>query len=265
MANAEMNFWDHVDALRGTLLRAGAVVVCAAVVLFIFMGDIFDSVILAPCRPDFPLYRFFDYLSTLGAISPDGAGTPFSISLVNIQLASQLFIHLSTSGWLALILSFPVVIYQIWSFIAPALYPAERRNASLAFLAGNVLFYLGIAVGYFIVFPLTLRFLADYRLSDSITNTITIESYMDNFLLLTMLMGCVFELPILAWLLGKTGLLKRSFFSRYRRHAIVALLVVAAMITPTGDPFTLFVVFLPIYLLWELSSRLIPHASDGEK
>lgn len=258
MGNEEMNFWDHVDELRGVLLRSGAVVLSAAVVLFIFMGDIFDAVILAPCRPEFPLYRLFDHLQGLGPFAPDVAGSDFHVDLINIRLASQFFIHMSTSCWLAVILSFPFIIYQLWGFISPALYPHERRNASAAFVWGNMMFYIGIAVGYFLVFPLTLRFLADYRLSDSIPNTITIESYMDNFLLLTLLMGCVFELPLLAWLLGKTGLLTRGFFNRYRRHAIVALLTVAAIITPTGDPFTLFVVFLPIFMLWEGSATLVP-------
>lgn len=258
MVNEEMNFWDHVDVLRGVLLRSGAVVLAAAAVLFIFMGDIFDAVILAPCRPDFPLYRLLGHLQGLGPFAPDGVGGDFHVDLINIRLASQFFIHMSTSCWLAVTLLFPFIIYQLWRFIAPALYPHERRNASAAFLWGNLMFYVGIAVGYFLVFPLTLRFLADYRLSESIPNTITIESYMDNFLLLTLLMGCVFELPLLAWLLGKTGLLTRGFFNRYRRHAIVALLIVAAIITPTGDPFTLFVVFLPIFMLWEGSATLVP-------
>ena len=120
------------------------------------------------------------------------------------------------------------------------------------------MFYLGIAVGYFLVFPLTLRFLADYQLSEAVPNTISIESYMDNFFIITFMMGIVFELPLLAWLLGKIGFLTRSFFGNYRRHAIVVLLVIAAMITPTGDPFTLAAVFFPIYFLWEFSSRLVP-------
>jgi len=123
------------------------------------------------------------------------------------------------------------------------------------------MFYLGVAVGYFLVFPLTLRFLADYQLSEAIPNTISLDSYMDNFFIITFMMGVAFELPLLAWLLGKMGFLSRDFFSKYRRHAIVVLLILAAMITPTGDPFTLSAVFFPIYFLWELSSRLVPKTS----
>lgn len=257
-ASGEPGFWDHVDALRGVLLRIGGVIVVLATVLFWFMREIFDSVILAPCRADFPLYRLLDNLEGLGAFAPQSAGTDFHVELINIQLASQFFIHLSTSCWLAAILAFPFIIYQLWTFVEPALYPSEKRNVRMAFLWGNIMFFIGVAVGYFLVFPLTLRFLADYQLSADIPNTITIDSYMDNFLLLTLLMGTVFELPMLAWTLGKMGLLTRSFFNRYRRHAIVALLIIAAMITPTGDPFTLFVVFLPIYLLWEGSASIVP-------
>ena len=115
-----------------------------------------------------------------------------------------------------------------------------------------------MACGYFLVFPLTLRFLADYRLSDMIPNRISLTSYMDNFMMLILIMGIIFELPVVAWLLGKARLLHRGIFERYRRHAIVALLVLAAVVTPTGDPFTLTVVFLPIYLLWEVSALVVP-------
>ena len=120
------------------------------------------------------------------------------------------------------------------------------------------MFYLGVATGYFLVFPLAVKFLAGYRLSDVIEPMVTLTSYMDNFFTLLLMMGAVFELPLVAWLLGKMGLLTRGFFSRYRRHAIVVLLIVAAIITPNGDPFTLFLFFIPIYALWEGSARLVP-------
>ena len=123
---------------------------------------------------------------------------------------------------------------------------------------GNLMFYLGTAAGYFVVFPITLRFLAEYRLSELIPNQISLDSYMDNFFVLILVMGIVFELPLLAWLLGRMGILSREFFNKFRRHAIVVLLILAAIITPTGDPFTLMIVFLPIYLLWELSAFVVP-------
>lgn len=254
----DMNFWGHLDALRSTLLRAIAVIFTAAVALFIFMPWIFDNIILAPTKCDFPLYRLFNDRAGGSSILPDFSASGFPIELINIELASQFFIHMSTSYWLAVVLSFPVIIYILWGFISPALYNDERRGIKRAFIFGNAMFYLGVATGYFLVFPITLRFLSGYQLSTAIPNVISLSSYMDNFIIICLMMGIVFELPLLAWLLGKMGILTRQFFGKYRRHAIVALLIVAAIVTPTGDPFTLAVVFFPIYLLWELSSRLVP-------
>ena len=149
------------------------------------------------------------------------------------------------------------MVFELWRFICPALYNNEKRGVRFTFFLGTVLFYMGCTVGYSLVFPLTLRFLYTYQLSAAISNQLSLESYMDNFLMLIFMMGIIFELPILSWLLSKLGLLRRTFFSRYRRHAVVLLLVVAAFITPSSDPFTLFAVFLPIYLLWELSALLV--------
>lgn len=256
----EQGFWDHLDDFRDVLIKIGATVVIAAVALFVFMRPIMDNIILAPCTGDFPLYHLFDSIGTNGdsAWLPALGSDNFKVPLINIELASQFFLHLSLSCWLAIVLTFPIDIYLLWTFVRPGLYPEERKGAVKAFALGNLMFYLGIAMGYFIVFPMTLRFLADYQLSGSIPNTISINSYIDNFLVIILLMGLVFELPLLAWLLGKTGLLSRRFFSTYRRHAIVVLMLMAAIITPTGDPFTLFLVFIPIYILWEASAWLTP-------
>ena len=252
----EMSFWDHFSELRGVLMRVALTLIVLAVVFFIFMPNIFDAVILAPCRANFPLYRLFDAISP-----PDAGAEPFEVKLTNYKLASQMFIHLSTSFHLAIVAGFPMVIYQLWRFVKPGLYERERRHAVRAFLFGNLMFYLGVGVGYFLVFPLTLRFLATYQLSELIPNVISLDSYIDNFMMIILVMGAVFELPLLAWLLGRMGLLKKAFFGKYRRHAIVVLLIAAALITPTGDPVTLLIVFVPLYALWEFSSTLVPSES----
>lgn len=253
----EMSFWDHLDVLRGVLIKIALVVVAMAIVFFALMPSIFDNLILAPCDGDFVLYRLFAKVTAgipgLPQFSTDG----FHVNLINIQLASQFFIHMSTSFWLALVFSFPVVIYLLWTFVSPALYEKEKRGIKRAFFFGNVMFFLGVAVGYFVVFPVTLRFLADYHVSAMVPNQISLDSYMDSFLMLIFIMGIIFELPLLSWLLGNIGVLHRGFFKKYRRHAIVVLLVLAAFITPTGDPFTLTIVFLPIYFLFEFSALLV--------
>ena len=256
-----MSFWDHLDVLRGILIRIAVVVVTVALVMFAVMPSLFDSVIMAPCKGDFVLYRAFERVTQALPFLPQFSTEGFHVDLINIQLASQFFIHISTSFWLALVLSFPIVLYLLWTFVAPALYEHEKRGVRLAFFIGNIMFFLGVAVGYFVVFPVTLRFLADYHVSSIVPNQISLDSYIDTFLMLIFVMGLVFELPLVAWLLGNVGVLKREFFRRYRRHAVVALMLLAAFITPTGDPFTLMIVFLPIYLLWELSAILVPHES----
>lgn len=237
------------------LLVTGVLAMCA----FAAMPWIFDNIIMAACSESFPTYRIFDRIAELTGSDTSGE---FRVDVVSLQLASQLFVHFSAACWTALIVGFPVIIYLLWGFVAPALYPEEKRGIRRAFFFGNIMFYLGVAVGYYLVFPLAVRFLATYQLSGAIRPIVSLDSYMDNFFTLLLMMGAVFELPLLAWLLGKMGLLTRSFFGRYRRHAIVALLIVAAVITPTGDPFTLFLVFVPIYALWEASARLVPESND---
>ncbi|MBR5086135.1 MAG: twin-arginine translocase subunit TatC [Muribaculaceae bacterium] len=253
----EMSFWEHLDVLRGVLIKIAVVLVVLAIVFFALMPTIFDNVILAPCKGDFVLYQLFEKLTAGIPGLPQFTTEGFHVELINIQLASQFFIHMSTSFWLALVFSFPIVIYLLWTFVSPALYEHEKRGIKRAFGFGNLMFFLGVAVGYFVVFPVTLRFLADYHVSAMVPNQISLDSYMDSFLMLIFIMGIIFELPLLAWLLGKIGVLKRSFFKKYRRHAIVVLLILAAFITPTGDPFTLTIVFLPIYFLYELSAWLV--------
>jgi sec-independent protein translocase protein TatC len=260
--NKELTFWEHLDALRGVLFRIAIVICALGVAAFCAMPWIFDNIILAPCSSDFPLYTGLEALSkACGYEVMPNENSQFAVNVTSLELTSQFFIHMSASCWLAFIFGFPIIIYLLWSFISPGLYDHEKRGAKRAFLFGNVMFFAGVAVGYYLVFPLAVRFLASYQLSEHINNLVSLDSYMDNFFTIVLLMGAVFELPLVAWLLGKMGLLKRDFFKHYRRHAIVALLIVAALITPTGDPFTLFAVFIPIYALWEFSSRLVPAAS----
>ena len=260
----EMSFWDHIDALRSVLIRIVLVLVVVTLGLFFVMPTIVDKVILAPCHGDFVLYRLFERMTSAVAWLPQFSIQGFEVELINIKLASQFFIHMSSSFWLALVLTFPIMLYLLWTFVAPALYPKEKRGVKTAFLIGCLMFFLGVAVGYYVVFPVTLRFLADYHVSQLVPNQISLDSYMDTFLMLIFIMGVIFELPLVAWLLGNLGVLHRGFFGTYRRHAIVLLLVLAAIITPTGDPFTLMVVFLPIYILYEISAYLVPKSDLSE-
>lgn len=260
----EMTFWDHLEALRWMLVRVFSALGIFIIGGFAFIPWIFEHVIMAPIDNQFFLYRWLAKMSEQVAIMPDDLTRPFHVSIINIRLSSQFFLHMSLSFWLALLITFPYLVYEVWKFICPALYENERKSMRFTFVFGTVMFFIGCVVGYSVVFPLTLRFLYNYQLSASISNQLSLDSYMDNFLMLVFMMGIVFELPLVSMLLGKVGILHRGFFSAYRRHAVVALLVVSAFITPSSDPFTLMAVFTPIYILWELSAFLVKPAPKDD-
>lgn len=254
--NQELTFWDHLDVLRAMLLRVGGVWLLAAIVLFAAMPQLFDRIVLGPCHGDFPLYRLIGQAAQALGLAGGGLGQALQIKLVNIDLAAPFLIHLSTACAMSVVVVAPYVVWELWRFIRPALYPNERRGVGKAFGLGTLMFYAGVAVSYFVVWPLTLRFLYAYPLSMAVENQISLRSYIDNFMMLTLCMGVAFELPVLTWLLSLLGIVDRSMLQRYRRHAAVAVVVLAAIITPTGDPFTLAVVAVPLYLLYELGIRL---------
>lgn len=251
----EMSFWSHLEALRWVLMRIILIYLILVGCCFAAMPHIFNSVILGPTSSDFILYQWLGSLGGDGTFFPDFS-SPFKVDIINVKLASQFITHISTSFCLGFLLIFPYLITEVWMFVRPALYDNEKRSVMALLAFGVPMFYLGCATGYFIVFPFTFRFLAQYELSSDITNMISLGSYIDNFLMLVFVMGIVFELPFVTWILSKMGLVTSGFLKKYRRQAVVTLLVLAAIITPTGDPFTLMVVFVPLYLLYELSILL---------
>ncbi|MBO4941836.1 MAG: twin-arginine translocase subunit TatC [Muribaculaceae bacterium] len=253
--DTEMTFWSHLEALRWVLMRVVLVYLVLAIACFCVMPYLFNNVILAPTTSDFILYRWLNGLGGDGTFFPDFS-SDFSVDIINVKLASQFTTHISTSFCLAFLLIFPYLITELWYFIRPALYENERRSVVVLLAFGVPMFYMGCVLGYFVVFPFTFRFLAQYDLSSEITNMISLNSYIDNFLMLIFIMGLVFELPFVVWVLSRLGLVTADFLRSYRRQAVVGLLVLSALITPTGDPFTLAVVFVPIYLLFELSVLL---------
>lgn len=255
--DSRMSFWDHLEVLRWALIRIATVLVILVVASFLAMPHIFDTLILGPASSDFFVYKWFASLGRAIPFLPDFSDDGFHVDIININVASQFMTHISTSFWLSLVLLFPYIVYELWKFVRPALYPSEKAAMSRAFLSGTFMFYLGCAVGYCLIFPFMFRFLAEYQVSLDIVNQISLNSYMNNFLGMVFIMGVVFELPLLAWLLSRLGILHREFLRQYRRHAVVVLLLLAAIITPTGDPFSLILVFVPLYLLYELSIRLV--------
>ena len=256
-----MSFWDHLEVLRWALFRSACVLMVILVGTFIAMPYIFDRFVLAPTSNEFFVYQWLNAIgSDVVKLSPD-----FDVQIININVASQFMTHISTSISMAAVIAFPYFIWEIWKFIEPALFEEEIRHLRPAFMGGTLMFYLGCAIGYMFVFPFTFRFLVEYNLSPNITNQINLQSYIDNFTLLILVMGIVFEMPLLAWLLGLLGILKKSFLREYKRHAIVVLLITAAIITPSGDPFSLMLVFIPLYVLYELSILVVRDKVDIEE
>lgn len=237
-----LSFWDHLEELRRVLLRCILVVVVFAILAFIFKDEVF-FVIFAPKSPDF--------LPTIFGSSPE-------VQLINTELTRQFVVHMMTSLYVGIIVAAPYIIYELYRFTSPGLYENERRYSTPLVIASYVMFMVGILFCYFILFPITFRFLANYQVDESIQNLISLESYIDTLVFLSLAMGIVFEIPILSWLLGRLGILHRAQMQQYRRHAIVVILIIAAIITPTSDVITLSIVSLPMYLLYELSILLVP-------
>lgn len=243
-----MDFWEHLDELRSYLVKAVVAVVLCAVAAFCCKEWLF-AIVMAPSSPDFFIYRTFTRLT--------GISSDFHVDMFNPELAQQFLVHMKVSLWMGLLIVSPYVLYLLFHFVAPGLYAHERRYAIRAVGGGYVMFLLGVALNYFLIFPLTFRFLGTYQVSPDVPNQIALTSYVGMLLMLCFLMGVMFELPILCWLLAKIGVLKSHFMTKYRRHAIVVILIIAAVITPTGDPFTLTLVALPIYALYEMSVVIV--------
>lgn len=225
-----MTFWEHLDELRRRIWYVLVAALVAAVGCFCFKEQLF-AVVMYP--------------------KPEG------MQLINVELTQQFLTHMRVALWAGLLVVSPYILYQLFAFVAPGLYQTERRLAISAVASGYLLFLSGVALNYFVIFPFTVRFLGGYQVTADVANTITLSSYISVLGVMSLLMGVVFELPVLCWLLAKIGVLKARFMRRYRRHAIVVIIILGAIITPTGDPFTLSLVSIPIYLLWELSILIV--------
>ncbi len=257
-----LSFWEHLEELRWVIFRVAVAVFAAVIGVFVAMPHIFDRFILGPTTSEFFLYKLFSAGGSIPFL-PDFSDATFAVDIININVASQFMTHISTSFMLAMVLVFPYFIYQVWTFIRPALFDDEIRNIRMAFLMGTVMFYVGCAIGYCVIFPFTFRFLVEYQVSETIVNQINLNSYTSMFFSMIFIMGLIFELPLLAWILSKMGLIYKETLQGLRRYAIVVLLILAAFITPTGDPFTLGLVFIPLYFLYEFSIVIVAKAPVG--
>ena len=237
------SFWEHLDELRSRLIRMLILLALLTIIAFLLKEQLFN-VVLAPRDSNFVTYRLMGV-------------SAFSIQLINTGLTEQFMVHMRTAMFTGLLAASPYIIYELFRFVSPGLYDNERRYAFWLVGSAYVMFAIGLLLNYFLIFPLTVRFLGTYQVSADVMNMLTLQSYIDTLIGMSFMMGVLFELPVVCWLMGRIGIINARLMSSYRRHAIVAILIFAAVVTPTTDVFTLFVVALPIWVLYELSILVV--------
>lgn len=257
----EMNtqsFWEHLDVLRAVIVKIAIVAVVFGIAAFFFKEQLF-AVVLAPKDGGFITYRLFDRIAAWAG----GSMETFSVQLINTGLARQFIVHMKMALCAGTLCASPYILYQLFRFVSPALYENERRYIVRVVGSGYALFGLGVLICYFLIFPLTFRFLGTYQVSGEVDNLITLDSYISTLMTMCLAIGIVFEIPILSWLFAKLGFISAAFMRRYRKHSVVIILVVAAIITPTSDVFTLSLVALPMWILYEVSILIVKRCNAG--
>lgn len=252
---AEMSFFDHIDVLRKHLLRTLAVVTVFVGGAFYFTDFIWGTIIMGPKKPDFWTYRMMcklvDALPSL--IPKEFCIKVIDAKLINTEMAGQFTLQMNSCITAGLILGVPYLLFEIWLFIKPALLDTEKKSASGFVFFASMLFFIGVLFGYYIIAPLSINFLLTFTVDPSIANTITIDSYLSLILTLALGSGIIFQLPVVIFVLSKLGVMTPQFMRKSRRYAVVLILIVASVVTPTADPYTMMIVAFPLFLLYELS------------
>ncbi|MBN2637745.1 MAG: twin-arginine translocase subunit TatC [Bacteroidales bacterium] len=246
-----MSFWDHLEELRGHVVRSVIAVVVLAVVAFLNRHVIFDVIILAPSRSDFITYRLLCELGQLIHAKSLCFGD-LNLKIINIKMSGQFLTHMYISMVAGVILSFPYILWEIWRFVRPAMLQNEKRYSRGGLLFSTLLFLIGVVFSYFMIVPITVNFLGTYSVSQNVVNQISLSSYISTVVSLTFAVGLVFELPILVYFLTSVGVLTPDFLKKNRKYMVIILLVVSAIITPP-DVFSQMMVFIPLEALYEIS------------
>lgn len=248
-----LTFGGHLEVFRKTLFRILGVTILIGLFVFCFKDKVFE-ILLAPSEWNFSTYRFVERI--LSSIGVDFHFEEYYIDLIATDLSSQFMIHITTSLNLALLIASPYILYELFRYVSPALYEKERKYSIIILVTVYLLFILGILMSYYVLFPISFRFLGTYSVAERVHSTITLKSYISTFTSLTFVMGIVFQLPVIAFILGKLGIINAEMLTQYRKHALLILAVVSAFITPP-DIMTCILVTIPLYLLYELSIRVI--------
>ena len=248
-----LSFGGHLEVLRQMLFRILGVTLVFSCIVFCFKALTFE-ILLAPSDSSFVTYRIVEHL--MQRIDSSFVFEPFNIQLIATDLSSQFVTHLTTSIYLGLLCASPFIMYELFRFITPALLENERRYSTKIMISVYSLFMIGVLMSYYILFPISFRFLGTYSVADKVHTMITLDSYISTFVSLTLLLGIVFQLPVITFILAKMGILNASMMSKYRKHALILIMLIAAIITPP-DIVTLIIVVIPLYFIFEVSILLI--------
>ena len=256
-----LTFGGHLEVLRQMLFRILGVSGMIALLVFCFK-DVTWQVLMAPSEWDFCTYRWIE--QAVQAVGMDFRFDEFHVQMIATDLSSQFMTHITTAVYLGLLGASPYILYELFRFISPALYENERKYSVQVAVIIYVLFLLGVLMSYFVLFPISFRFLGTYSVSAKVVSNITLDSYISTFVSLTLVMGVVFQLPVVAFFLGKLGVASSWMLSKYRKHALIVIMLVAAIITPP-DLMTLILVTIPLYLLYEVSIRVVKWVEPKEQ
>ncbi|MDL5045869.1 twin-arginine translocase subunit TatC [Oscillatoria amoena NRMC-F 0135] len=248
----EMTFLDHLEELRWHIIRSLLAVVILTIVAFIYGDWIFDNIVFAVAKPDFIFYDWMCALGKLVGYEETLCVEEIPFKIQSRQMTGQFTMHIASSLFIGVCVAFPYIVWEIWRFVKPGLVSKERRFSRGAVFSISFLFFSGVSFGYFIMSPLAVYFLSNYSLSDMISNEFDITSYVSTIITLVFGSGLLFQLPVVVYFLTKIGIITPAFMRKYRRHAIVIILIIAAIVTPP-DPFSQTLIAIPLYLLYEFS------------
>jgi sec-independent protein translocase protein TatC len=248
----EMSFLDHLEELRWHVVRSVAAIFIMMIVAFIYTHEIFTYVVFAPGRVDFVTFRWLCRLGEMTGFN-ELCVTEIPMKIQSRFLMGQFSMQLTASAVIGLCVAFPYVIWELWRFISPGLYDKEKKGSRGAVFAISALFLIGISFGYFVLSPMTIAFLANYQISDMISNEFDITSYVSTISILVLSSGLLFQLPVIIFFLTKVGIVTPTLLRSFRKHAVIVILIIGAIVTPSSDPFSLSLISIPLYLLYEIS------------
>ncbi len=260
----EMSFLDHLEELRWVLVRSSAAVVIMAIITYFFADYIFETIIFGPTNPNFITYRFFCDASHFLGFADSICITELNFIIQNTEMEGQVNIFVWTCITAGFILAFPYILWQLWKFISPALYDNEKKHAKLFIFIASILFFIGVLFGYFVIVPMSVNFLATFTISNVVKNQFSIDSYVSMIKTAVIASGLFFELPIIIYFLTKLGLVTPEFLRRYRKYAIVIVLIIAAIVTPP-DVVSQITVAIPMLLIYEVSIYISVFVEKNKK